>query len=215
MSPVGQIQKALRSSSVAAALRPGGSIRAWTSTISRLGRESSLSRYRNGRPSVLVLGADDAGLLVAARRFAGTLPHTHTLSSTHLNDVRDDVVEALNAAGVQAEVRLPEAWVQSDKAGIARVVAELVVDGPSVDTVSAVAIARRALGRTRGHCGGHRGGHCVCRFGRVRVSRARYPRGEGHRAGGHRDRRTVRCVRRARTSGAGPGQAGAAGRNGR
>ncbi|MEM7417669.1 MAG: M14 family metallopeptidase [Gemmatimonadota bacterium] len=81
-----------------------------------------------------VLGGDDEGLLAAARLFAGVLPHTRTLSSAHLDRVRDDLTDALDAGDVGgATVRIHQARARSGQEGISR----LVVDVANVDPGSA------------------------------------------------------------------------------
>ncbi len=91
------------------------------------------------RSWVLVLGGDDAGLLAAARLFAGVLPHTRTLSTASLEGVRESLGAALardSLAG--AEVRLTQARAQSGVGGIARLVAEVTAS----DTARAAAAIR-------------------------------------------------------------------------
>jgi hypothetical protein len=92
-----------------------------------------------GRTWVLVLGGDDAGLMAAARLFAGVLPHTRTLSAPRLDRVREELAEALAAAEVEAaEVRLIQARARSGEGGISRLVAEVV----AADVVGAAAALR-------------------------------------------------------------------------
>ncbi len=86
-------------------------------------------REEGGRTWVLVVGGDEEGLHVAARLFAGVLPHTRTLSTTKLDRVRDDLAETLEAGGVAgATVRLVQARVEAGQAGVGRVIAEIEVD---------------------------------------------------------------------------------------
>ena len=100
-------------------------------------------REVDGRRWVLVVGGDDDGLLAAARLFAGVLPHTRTLSAPALSEVGDDLREALEAAGVEAEsVRLSQAPTRMNDDGVTRLVAE--VDVAPTD-VTAAAEALRAL----------------------------------------------------------------------
>jgi hypothetical protein len=102
-------------------------------------------REGDGRTWVLVVGGDDAGLLAAARLFAGVLPHTRTLSTPSLERVRSDLanvlvsgVAAADTAGVAA--RVTQARARAGGSGIARLVAEVTVRDPS-----AGAAALRAL----------------------------------------------------------------------
>lgn len=86
----------------------------------------------DGRSWLVVVGGDDAGLIAAARLFSGVLPHTRTLSTPSLSRVRDDLMQALDAAAVPgADVRLVQARARSDRDGIARLVVELATDDPS------------------------------------------------------------------------------------
>ncbi len=75
---------------------------------------------------VYVLGGDDAGLLAAARLFAGVLPHTRTLSTAHLDRVRGDLQRALDAADVDGTtITIRQARARSDLDGISRLVVEV------------------------------------------------------------------------------------------
>ena len=87
---------------------------------------------QDGRTWVIVSGGDDAGLLAAARLFAGVLPHTRTLSTASLADVRDDLAAALEAVDVAgASIRLTQARARIERDGIARLVVELTADDPT------------------------------------------------------------------------------------
>lgn len=87
-----------------------------------------------GKRWVFILGGDDAGLLAAARLFAGVLPHTRTLSTAHLDAVRDDLESALEAADLDtATIRLVQARARAGEEGIDR----LVVTVSGVDTGAA------------------------------------------------------------------------------
>jgi len=78
------------------------------------------------RTWVLVQGGDDAGLLAAARLFAGVLPHTHTLSAPRLDSVRVDLATALDSAGITgATVRMTQARTRAGQTGIPRLVVEI------------------------------------------------------------------------------------------
>ncbi|HEM46199.1 MAG TPA: hypothetical protein ENO23_04050, partial [Alphaproteobacteria bacterium] len=96
----------------------------------------------DGRPWIFVLGGDDEGLLAAGRLFAGVLPHTRTLSTAHLEEVREDLETALAADGVEdATVRLTQARALWEEDGIHR----LVVEVEAADaTAAADALARLA-----------------------------------------------------------------------
>ena len=100
-------------------------------------------REEAGRTWVLVVGGDDEGLRAAARLFAGVLPHTRTLSTAALGDVRDDLAGALDDAGVaEADVRLTQARTRIGRAGVGRVIAEVAVGDADIGTA---AEALRAL----------------------------------------------------------------------
>jgi Zinc carboxypeptidase len=106
-----------------------------------------------GRPWVLVQGGDDAGLLAAARLFAGVLPHTRTLSTASLERVREALGAALARDSVAgASVRLTQARAQAGTDGIARLVVEVGADDPgaATDAIRAFAdsTARGAPGAT-------------------------------------------------------------------
>ncbi len=92
-----------------------------------------------GRTWVIVVGGDDAGLHAAARLFAGVLPHTRTLSTAGLGEVRDDVAETLESGGVTgAGVRLSQARVRAGRAGVGRVIADIDVDEADLGTAAAL-----------------------------------------------------------------------------
>lgn len=81
-----------------------------------------------------VVGGDDEGLLAAARLFAGVLPHTRTLSTGDLDDVRNDLTDALTAAALDgATVRIHQARARAHQDGVSR----LVVDIAGVDASAA------------------------------------------------------------------------------
>lgn len=78
-----------------------------------------------------VLGGDDEGLLAAARLFAGVLPHTRTLSTAHLDRVRDDLATALEAGGAGAStITIRQARARSELDGISRLVVEVAGGDP-------------------------------------------------------------------------------------
>lgn len=84
-----------------------------------------------GRTWIFVLGGDDDGLLAAARLFAGVLPHTRTLSTAPLEEVREDLATVLDAAGVEdASVRLVQARARAQRDGIDRLVVRIETDDP-------------------------------------------------------------------------------------
>lgn len=86
-------------------------------------------RESGGRTWVLLLGGDDDGLESAARVLAGAIPHTRTLSSPHLDDVREGVRGVLDRAGITAvSIELPEARVTDPSVGLDRVIVEVAVD---------------------------------------------------------------------------------------
>jgi hypothetical protein len=86
----------------------------------------------NNRTWLVVLGGDDAGLLAAARLFAGVLPHTRTLSTPSIDSVRVDIAGVLGNAGIDSyEIRLTQARAQAGREGIARLVAEVSVTNPT------------------------------------------------------------------------------------
>jgi hypothetical protein len=96
------------------------------------------------RTWVLVQGGDDAGLIAGARLLAGVLPHTRTLSTPHIERVREDVARALDEAAVEgAAVRIAQARARAGEAGIARLVLEI----EGADPV-AIAAAVRTLADT-------------------------------------------------------------------
>ncbi len=100
-------------------------------------------RESGGRTWVLVQGGDDAGLLAAARLFAGVLPHTRTLSAPHLDRVREELTGVLRQSGIEdATVRLSQARARAGSDGIERLVADVVVEPASVADAAA---ALRAL----------------------------------------------------------------------
>jgi zinc carboxypeptidase len=79
-----------------------------------------------GRTWIFVVGGDDAGLMAAARLFAGVLPHTRTLSTARLDRVSTDIAEALEAARLSGgTVRLTQARARSGQDGISMLVAEI------------------------------------------------------------------------------------------
>ncbi|WP_419162970.1 M14 family zinc carboxypeptidase [Candidatus Palauibacter sp.] len=94
-------------------------------------------RQEGGRTWVLVVGGNDEGLTAAARLFAGVLPHTRTLSTARLDRVRDDLASALEDGGVSsAAVRLTQARVRADQAGVGRVIAEIAVADPDIEAAT-------------------------------------------------------------------------------
>jgi hypothetical protein len=98
-------------------------------------------RNVDGRQWVLVLGGDDEGLLAAARLFAGVLPHTRTLSTAKLEEVREDLQDALESGNVtDATIRLTQARARTGEDGIDRLVAEI-----DTEDVSAADAALRIL----------------------------------------------------------------------
>ena len=91
----------------------------------------------DGRSWIFVLGGDDAGLRMAARLFAGVLPHTRTLSAPRLERVREDLLNALEAADVAgASVRLIQARSREGVGGIGRLVAVVEADDPAAATAA-------------------------------------------------------------------------------
>jgi len=91
----------------------------------------------DGRTWVIVVGGDDEGLLAAARLFAGVLPHTRTLSTAKLEEVAEDVTDALESSGIiDADVRITQARARAGSDGIARLVAEVSVSAGDVETAA-------------------------------------------------------------------------------
>lgn len=106
------------------------------------GEGSVTVRETEGRTWVFVVGGDDAGLLAAARLFAGVLPHTRTLSTARLERVRDDLVDALADGQVaNATVRLGQARARSGQDGIARLVVEVAAPDPAAAEAALRALA--------------------------------------------------------------------------
>lgn len=90
----------------------------------------------DGRQWIFVLGGDDDGLLAAARLFAGVLPHTRTLSTTSLGEVRSELDSVLVSAGVSdADVRIVQARARAGEDGIHRLV--VVAEGADVEAIAA------------------------------------------------------------------------------
>lgn len=118
-------------------------------------------RQSQGLAWVLVLGGDDEGLLAAARLFAGSLPHTETLSGPSLARVRSALARAaapeaqggdatgLPAGGEAPQLRLTQARARVGVRGIARLVAEVETDDPAGVAAALRRLAeRRAASRT-------------------------------------------------------------------
>ena len=98
------------------------------------GEGAVVAREIDGRTWLFVVGGDDDGLIAAARLFAGVLPHTRTLSTARLNEVTEDLSEALLASGIDgATIRITQARARAGLDGISRLIVE--VDG--VDATAA------------------------------------------------------------------------------
>ena len=70
---------------------------------------------RDGRTWVIVSGGDDEGLLAAARLFAGVLPHTRTLSTASLTDVREDLAARARGGGYRGGLDPADAGQSQDR----------------------------------------------------------------------------------------------------
>ena len=91
---------------------------------------------------IIVVGGDDAGVLSAARTFAGALPHTEHLSSPELSAIRNRLDDAIAAAlandsvaqDLPHSVRLSQARSHSGEDGIVLVVADVFLPGDLIET---------------------------------------------------------------------------------
>ena len=101
------------------------------------GEGAVVVREDGERSWILVVGGDDDGLLAAARLFAGVLPHTRTLQTAKLEEVRDDIAAVLEEGGISgARVRLTQARTRSGQPGVGRVVAEIEVAVAELDSAA-------------------------------------------------------------------------------
>ena len=80
---------------------------------------------------VLVIGGDDDGLLAAARLFSGVLPHTRTLSTARLSQIREDLEAALQVENLNdTSIRISQARARSDQDGITRLIVDVTTEDP-------------------------------------------------------------------------------------
>ncbi len=80
---------------------------------------------------VLVIGGDDDGLLAAARLFSGVLPHTRTLSTAPLSQVREDLEAALQVEDLNdTSIRISQARARNNQDGITRLIVDVTTDDP-------------------------------------------------------------------------------------
>ena len=94
-------------------------------------------RTEGGRSWLLILGGDDAGLMAAARLFAGVLPHTRTLSAPELSEVTQDLEWLLEQNAVAGTITLVQARTRAGDDGITRLVATVDAPGSDADQIAA------------------------------------------------------------------------------
>ncbi|MCE2455431.1 MAG: hypothetical protein J4G12_06355 [Gemmatimonadetes bacterium] len=127
-------------------LAASGLIRPGIDPLSLDPGEGSVSLVEeDGRSWLIVVGGDDAGLLAAARLFAGVLPHVRNLSSPGLSAVRADLESALaQEDDEEIRIRVGGARARTGTEGVSLVVADLAL--PGAEIAEAVAALERIQG---------------------------------------------------------------------